>query len=241
MDIIKTKHGLRMSQHGIVISELRTTPGPTDSVADILASLVAILKPRGRVGLLGFAGGGTQAPLSALGVETVVHAVDLDRVGYDLFRWHCPKWVRRVRWKKADAVKWLRAQPADFDLIIEDLSVPSDGDVFKPGITWDVLPPLIRDRLARGGTAVFNLMPPPGGVWLRDVHRMARMFGEARLVSFDDFSNRILIAGKSVPSARPLGKMLRATLRGIGSEQAERIHLRNWERRLPSRHPARRR
>ena len=226
MDITKTKHGLRMSQHGIVISELRTSAGPTHSVADVLAGLISVLRPEGRIGVLGFAGGGMQAPLCALGVETKVDAVDLDRMGYDLFRWHCPKWVRRVNWKKADAVKWLRTQPANFDLLVEDLSVPGDGDVFKPSITWDVLPPLIRDRLASGGVAVFNLMPPPGGVWLRELERMARMFGTARLVSFDDFTNRILIAGESIPPVRELGTMLRLALRHIRSKQAVRIHLR---------------
>ena len=226
MEITKTEHGLRMSQHGVVISELRTTPGPTHSIADILAALIRVLKPQGRIGVLGFAGGGMQAPLCALGVETRVDAVDLDRMGWDLFRWHCPEWVRRVRWKKADAVQWLRAQPADFDLLIEDLSVPDGGDVFKPSITWDVLPPLIRDRLTPGGIAVFNLLPPPGGVWLRDVERIARTFGGARSVSFDDFTNRILIAGKSIPPVRELGAMLRAALRRLRSRQAGRIHLR---------------
>ena len=226
MEITKTEHGLRMSQHGVVISELRTTPGPTHSIADILAALIRVLKPQGRIGVLGFAGGGMQAPLCALGIETRVDAVDLDRMGWDLFRWHCPEWVRRVRWKKADAVPWLRAQPADFDLLIEDLSVPDGGDVFKPSITWDVLPPLIRDRLAPGGIAVFNLLPPPGGVWLRDVERIARTFGGARSVSFDDFTNRILIAGKSIPPVRELGAMLRTALRRLRSRQAGRIHLR---------------
>ena len=226
MEITKTEHGLRMSQHGVVISELRTTPGPTHSIADILAALIRVLKPPGRIGVLGFAGGGMQAPLCALGIETRVDAVDLDRMGWDLFRWHCPEWVRRVRWKKADAVTWLRAQPADFDLLIEDLSVPDGGDVFKPSITWDVLPPLIRDRLAPGGIAVFNLLPPPGGVWLRDVERITRTFGGARSVSFDDFTNRILIAGKSIPPVRELGAMLRAALRRLRSRQAGRIHLR---------------
>ena len=226
MEITQTEHGLRMSQHGVVISELRTTPGPTHSIADILAALIRVLKPPGRIGVLGFAGGGMQAPLCALGIETRVDAVDLDRMGWDLFRWHCPEWVRRVRWKKADAVTWLRAQPADFDLLIEDLSVPDGGDVFKPSITWDVLPPLIRDRLAPGGIAVFNLLPPPGGVWLRDVERIARTFGGARSVSFDDFTNRVLIAGKSIPPVRELGAMLRAALRRLRSRQAGRIHLR---------------
>ena len=55
---------------------------------------------------------------------------------------------------------------------------------------------------------------------------MARMFGEARLVSFDDFTNRILIAGNFVLPVRELGKLLRAALRGIGSVQADKIHLR---------------
>jgi hypothetical protein len=50
-----TKHGLRLSQHGVVISELRTTPGPTHSVVDVLAALIAVLAPAGRIGVLGFA------------------------------------------------------------------------------------------------------------------------------------------------------------------------------------------
>ena len=131
-----------------------------------------------------------------------------------------------MNWKKTDAVKWLRAQPADFGLLVEDLSVPDEGDVFKPAITWEVLPPLMRSRLARGGPAVFNLMPPAGGVWLNDVRWIAGIFGTARIVSFDDFTNRILIAGQSVPPVRDLGAMLRAALRTIRSHQAERIHLR---------------
>lgn len=224
MEITKTQHGFRISQHGTVISELRTSPGPTDSVADILAGLITVFEPEGRIGLLGFAGGGTQAPLSALGITKVIDAVDLDRVGYDLFRWHCPKWVRRVRWKKADAVKWLTAQPADFAMLIEDLSVPSDGDVFKPDISWSVLPPLMRDRLKPDGFALFNLLPPPGGIWLKDLGKMARLFGAALTVSFDDFTNRILIAGRALPTARVLGAALRGELRRIGSKQAERIY-----------------
>jgi hypothetical protein len=58
------------------------------------------------------------------------------------------------------------------------------------------------------------------------VRRIARIFGKARIVSFDDFTNRILVAGKSLPPVRELGAVLRAALRMIGSCQAERIHLR---------------
>jgi spermidine synthase len=226
MDITRTKHGLRMSQHGVVISELRTSPGPTHSVSDLLAAIISVMRPEGRIGVLGFAGGGMQAPLSALGVMARIDTVDLDRAGYELFRTHCPAWIARVNWQQADAVKWLRAQPKHFDLVVEDLSVPDGDDVFKPSISWDVLPALIRDRLAPDGVAVFNLLPPPSGIWVRQVERMADLFGEGRIVAFDDFENHILVAGRRLPSARELGVHLRSLLRQIRSRQAERIHVR---------------
>ena len=37
-----------------------------------------------------------------------------------------------------------------FALLLEDLSVPHDDDVFKPAISWEVLPELIRARLRPG-------------------------------------------------------------------------------------------
>lgn len=226
MDITPTEHGLRLSQHGVVISELRTSSGPTHSVADVLAALIRVLRPEGRIGVLGFAGGGMQAPLCALGVETRIDAVDLDRPAYELFRKHCPAWIPRVNWQQADAVEWLCMQPADFDLLVEDLSVPGDEDVFKPSITWEVLPQLIHDRLVPDGIAVFNLMAPPSGIWIRELEWMAGLWKMARLVSFDDFTNQILVTGKALPPAREMGAMLRSALRRIRSRQAGRIHLR---------------
>ena len=226
MDITSTEHGLRLSQHGVVISELRTSSGPTHSVADVLAGLISVLRPEGRVGVLGFAGGGMQAPLCALGVETTIETVDLDRSAYELFCEHCPEWMPRVNWHHGDAVAWLCEQPADFDLLVEDLSVPGDEDVFKPSITWEVLPQLIHDRLARDGIAVFNLMAPPSGIWIRELEWMAGLWPMARIVSFDDFTNQILVTGKELPPARELGAMLRSALRRIHSRQAGRIRLR---------------
>ena len=139
MLITPTEHGLRLSQHGVVLSELRTSSGPTHSVFDVLAASLAVLAPAGRLGVLGFAGGGMMAPLRALGVPTVIDSVDLDRAGYDLFREHCPHWSEGVNWQQADAVAWLRQQPRDFALLLDDLSVPQDDDVFKA-----------RDQLGRG-------------------------------------------------------------------------------------------
>jgi len=227
MDITPTKHGLRLSQHGVVISELRTSPGPTHSVFDVLAALIAVLAPAGRIGVLGFAGGGMMAPLRCLGVEATIDSVDLDRAGYDLFCRNCPGWAGSVNWQQADAVAWLRRQPPKFGLLMDDLSVARDGGVIKPSISWSVLPELIRRRLRPGGISVFDLMPPPVGQWNADLERMAGLFGTARIIHLDEFENRILVGGKDLPSARALGTPLRRALRRLRSRQAGRIHLRD--------------
>lgn len=225
MTITPTKHGLRLSQHGVVISELRSSPGPTHSVFDVLAALIAVLAPAGRLGVLGFAGGGMVAPLQALGVEAMIDSVDLDRAGYDLFCQHCPGWTRRVNWQQADALAWLRRQPAEFGLLLDDLSVPHNGDVVKPAISWQVLPALICRRLRPRGLAVFNLLPPPDGQWKPNLQRIAGLFKTARIVHFHEFENRILVAGDDLPTARELGRRLRNALHPLCSRQAKRIQV----------------
>jgi spermidine synthase len=227
MDITRTRHGLRLSQHGVVISELRTAPGPTHSVFDVLAALITVLRPAGRVGVLGFAGGGMMAPLAALGWETPFDTMDLDRDAYELFRQHCPHWAGRVNWHHADAAVWLRRQRPNFSLLLDDLSVPADGDVFKPALCWDSLPALIRARLRSGGLAVFNLLLSPGDTWPRALPRVTRHFADARVIHLDDFENRLLLAGEGLPSAQVLSAQLRAALRQIRSRQAGRIQVRS--------------
>lgn len=224
--IAATRHGLRLSQHGVVISELRTTPGPTQSVFDVLAASIAVLTPPGRIGVLGFAGGGMIAPLRGLGVSAAIDTVDLDRAGYDLFCGHCPVWAAGVNWQQSDAVAWLRRQPRAFGLLLDDLSVPQDGGVFKPSISWKVLPELMRQRLRPGGFAMFNLLPAPGGNWKSDLAGIVALFKTARIIHLDDFENRIVVAGDTLPSARELGAQLRQALRRLRSRQAGRIRVR---------------
>lgn len=225
MDITPTRHGLRLSQHGVVISELRTAPGPTDSIFDVLAALITELAPPGRVGVLGFAGGGMMAPLAALGWERPFDAVDLDREAYELFRSHCPHWAGLVNWHHADAGAWLRRQRSRFSLLLDDLSVPADGDIFKPALSWNELPGLIRTRLQLGGIALFNLLLSPGDTWERALPRITRHFGSARVIHLDDFENRLLIAGDELPSARVLSRKLGQALRRLGSSQTGRIRV----------------
>lgn len=226
-EIRPTKLGLRLSQHGVVLSELRTSPGPTHSVFDVVAAVIAAADPAGRIGVLGFAGGGMLAPLRGLGVEGPIDAVDLERGGYDLFCQHCLDWAGPVSWEQDDAVAWLRRQPRDFGVLVDDLSVPVNGDVIKPAITWEVLPELIRDRLAPGGVGVFNLLLPPSGVWGPDLTRIAGLFKTAHLIELDEYQNRILVGGDDLAAAREFGVQVRLTLRRVRSRHATRIRLRN--------------
>ncbi len=229
MDITRTRTGLRLSQHGVVISELRLTPGPTHSIFDVLAALVAVLRPVGRTGMLGFAGGGMMAPLAALGWSTRWDAVDLDAGAYALFCEHCPAWKERVRWHHGDASDWLGHPGPDFALLLDDLSVPVEGDVFKPDLCWDSLPQRMRSRLLDDGVAIFNLMLSPGDRWSRALPKVAGGFAESRLVMLEDFENRVLISGHGLPSARELGRQLRAALRRIRSRQSERVRVRTLD------------
>jgi hypothetical protein len=195
----------------------------------VLAATIAVLARRGRIGVLGFAGGGMIAPLRGLGVESVIDSVDLDRAGYDLFRQHCPKWVAGVNWQQANALAWLKQQPRNFDLLVDDLSVPQDGDVFKPDFCWDVLPKLISERIRPGGFGVFNLLPAVGGTWKSDLNGIAGLFKTARIIALDDFENNILITGDVLPTARELGSLLRQSLKHLRSRQAGRIQVRTPE------------
>lgn len=227
MQVTRTKHGLRLSQHGVVISELRTSPGPTHSVFDVLAALLVLLRPTGRIGVLGFAGGGMMAPLRALDMKTPFVTVDLDRESYALFCQHCPDWVKGAVWAHGEAVAWLRQQTSAFDLLLDDLSIPQNGDVVKPEICWRELPDLMRQKLKRDGIAIFNLVSPPDEGWRGGLEKITKKFPQARIIRLDDFENRLVLAATELPSARVLSNGLRKLLHQIGSRQANRWHIRS--------------
>ena len=112
------------------------------------------------------------------------------------------------------------------DLVVDDLSVPLRGEITKPRVSVEVLPEWIRRRLRPGGAAVANALPVPGLSWkaLQDSLRCGAT--DARVILFDDFENRVLLAGAELPAATALSRRLRGLLREIGSEIAEGISVR---------------
>jgi hypothetical protein len=98
--------------------------------------------------------------------------------------------------------------------------------VVKPNISWEVLPRLVRRRLAPEGLAVFNLLLPPERRWKPGLDRVRAPFENACVVDLTDFENRILVVGRQVPSARHLAAQLRQHLARIGSRQAGKVRVR---------------
>ncbi|MBM3901557.1 MAG: hypothetical protein FJ379_05625 [Verrucomicrobia bacterium] len=225
--LVRDRHGVRLVHHGVLISDLRTSVRPTHGLYDILAAVARLASedaPR-HIALLGFGAGGILAPWNALGWTGCLNAVDTDPDAYALFRRECPLWRDQVRWTQADAVEWLVRERRRFSLIIEDLSISTGSDIEKPGATWNRLPGLLRDRLAPEGIALFNLLKPQGGTWRQGLDAVGGRFPRKLLVHLEDYENRILIAGRSLPEARTLSAMIRRSLRSVGSCQADRFRL----------------
>lgn len=236
----RTQRGWRLSQHGTVLSEILAQPGPTHSVFDVLAAACLVGPPVRDLALLGFGGGGVVAALRALGCTARIHAVDLDPTGWNLLRQSGAPWLEPIHWHRTDAVAWLQ-NPARFDVIVDDLSIPRDGDVIKPEATWNVLPARVASRLRPGGRALFNLLRPADQGWTQAIQRVTAEFGPSVVIHLEEFENRILVAEPSRPkpaapsstSPRLFGAGLRSGLRRLASRQSERVRVHCVPRAIP--------
>lgn len=213
-------------QAGTVLSEVLSAPGATHTLFDVLAATIAALAPGPRVAILGFAAGGLVAPLRALGVAHPIQAVDLSLEGEALFRELSAGWAGQVRLTQGDAVRWLARQGTPYDLILEDLFAERGRAMVKPEASFTTLPSLMRKALTREGVAVINTLPVPGVSWREVQAELAAPFEEAVQVELEEYENRLLVAGRSLPGAHALSRRLRGLLRSIGSRQAERLAVR---------------
>ncbi|MHC4955747.1 MAG: polyamine aminopropyltransferase [Planctomycetota bacterium] len=154
-----------------------------------------------------------------------MRAVDLDASGDAVFRELSEGWAGEVTLDIRDADAWLRTRRASFDMIVEDLSVPSPVGTVKPYVSLDTLPERIRSRLAPGGVAVTNLLPLPGTDWDALYARVAATHLRVIVVHLDDYENRIVLAGDALPNARETGQRLREALRVLESDLLRQVKL----------------
>jgi hypothetical protein len=226
---VRTRRGARLVQDDVVLSEVLAQPGPTNDIFDLIAATIAMLSRGDKVAMLGFAAGGTIAPLRAMGFAHPVEAVDLSTTGVDLFRELSRPWSFEVRFHHEDAWKWLKRRRSRFDVIIEDLSIATADGVTKPEISYGDLPALIADRLTSDGIVLTNLLPVPGMSWRRLLEKIAAPHRRAQLILLDDYENRLLLAGPGLAPPSESSRMLRRVLSAIGSDLASGFSLRRFE------------
>ena len=173
--------------------------------------------------MLGFAGGGMMAPLRAMGGEHQVSACDLSGEGHKLYQSLASDWGGDLAFDQQEAARWLRRQRRKFDALVEDLSVPVDGDVVKPAVSWTGLPRIMEKKLRSSGVSVMNLLPTPGVTWGKMIEACRWGDRPGVVVEFGQYFNRVLIQGAAVGNPRDAGALLREALRGIESRIAGRI------------------
>jgi len=230
MRIVRTRRGAVVLERHAVLSTVLSAPGPLHDLYDVLAAAVVELSPGPRVVLLGFAGGGILAPLRALGWSGKLRAVDRSLELHGLYRELAEGWAGEVQVHRAEASEWLARRDGSLDAVIEDLTVCSTSGPTKPPVSVDVLPGLMRRRVARGGIVAVNVLPVPGMAWKTLLPRIAAPWPDARVVTFREYENRVLICGSGLPAAAALSLRLRARLRAIGSRQLRRIAVRTLPR-----------
>lgn len=220
MKWIRTRHGARLVHGRSIVSSLPARPGPTHSVFDLLAAATVLLTDARRVALLGFAAGGSLAPLRALGCSAAVRAADLDTSGVEVFRDIASEWGGDVKVAKAEASAWLRRQRTPFDVVIDDLSIVVPGDVRKPEISFSTIPSLAARKLRPGGVALLNLLPEPDMDMPATLAQVAAPFPDARTVWFEDWENQFVLGGQQLPAPSALQRALDTALRRLGSKLA---------------------
>lgn len=225
----RLRHRLRIYEGDALISDLPAQPGPTHTPFDVLAAAATVIAARS-VLLLGFAGGGLIAPLRAVGCRAPLQGVDVDTALEPLFRELSREWAGEVALATDDAARWLESSARRFDLVIEDLSVPAGRSITKPPISLDPLPSLIAAHLAPGGLAAFNLLPVAGSTQREVVEAVTAPFARAVEISCSTWDNRLVLAGAPAADPRRLGRVLRGTLRSLGSRMVDEIHLRQAAR-----------
>lgn len=225
-EIVETRQGFRLLQHGCILSDVRTTPGPTHGFFDVLAAWVHTFAPGPDCLILGFAAGGILAPLQALGHPLRITAVDLDDQAYQLWKSRCDPAPLTVDFHAAEALAWSRSHKKKYDLILEDLSVPIGEDVFKPAISRGPLPACLHQLLRPGGAYVANLLKTADTCWKDWIHPQAGSARHVLIGKLSEHENRFLAVPRKTVPARTAQLQVLEALRQMRSRMEESLTVR---------------
>lgn len=174
---------------------------------DLLAA-AAMLRPSGKpatILMLGVAGGTALRTLRHLLPEVSLTGIDLDAELIALAE-------KEMQLEKAgaeividDAYLWMKDNKRRFDVIIDDLYLAGDEDVFRADTCDADWLSLLKRSLAPGGILALNLVTGPGHRAKQSATRinLAARFPRVRSLRTKESLNEILVAGDDVaPGSR---------------------------------------
>jgi len=168
-----------------------------------------LLRPEGpprSVLMLGVAGGTSLRTLRHLLPDAQLTGVEIDSELLALARQHMNLDACRAEIIEADAWTWLLQNKRKFDVVIDDLYLAGEDDVFRPH-TWDTTRhDLLMRAVAPGGHLAINLVTGPGHRAIQShTRRMLRQNHPAvRSITTPGGMNEMLVAGGHVDSLRRL-------------------------------------
>lgn len=169
---------------------------------DLLAA-AAMLRPSGEpasILMLGVAGGTALRTLRHLLPEVSLTGIDLDAELIDLAEKEMHLGEVGAEIVIADAYAWMKDNKRSFDVILDDLYLAGDEDVFRAEACDADWLGLLKNSLAPGGILALNLVTGPGHRAKQSATRknLAARFPCVRSLSTEESMNEILVAGEAV-------------------------------------------
>ena len=163
----------------------------------------ALLRPAGdpkNLLMLGVAGGTALRTLHHLLPQTALTGIDLDSELIELARAEMDLSETGAEIIIADAYHWLRKNDKTFDVIIDDLYLAGDEDVFRADSCNAAWLSETARALAPGGILVLNLVTGPGHRAKQSQVRknLRARFPVVRSLQTEESLNEVLVAGENV-------------------------------------------
>lgn len=168
----------------------------------------ALLFPAGKpatILMLGVAGGTALRTLHHLLPEASLTGIDLDTELIALAEKEMRLGETGAEIVIADAYVWMKKNKRRFDVILDDLYLAGDEDVFRADTCDGDWLGLLKRSLAPGGILALNLVTGPGHRAKQSATRknIAARFPRVRSLSTEESLNEILVAGDDVaPGSR---------------------------------------
>ncbi len=162
--------------------------------------------------MLGVAGGTALRTLRHLLPDTTLTGIDLDGELITLAREEMELGETGAEIVIADAYEWMKNNKRKFDVIIDDLYLAGDDDVFRADECDGDWLSLTKQSLAPGGMLAINLVTGPGhrAKQSETRKRVCDRFSSIRVLSTEESMNEILVMGENVATGSALQPYLAA-------------------------------